>query len=57
MGEVIPAISHGVREYRISAQPLTDGHVARLVAGEAPVRALMHQDGKTELARANQYNG
>src|SRR5262245_42710654 len=57
MGEVIPAIGQGIREYRVGAQPLAEGQVARLVARKAPVRALMHEDGKAELARADHHDG
>src|SRR4051812_10185517 len=43
-------------EYRIGAEPLAEKQVALFAARQAAVRAVMHQDRKTELTRTDENN-
>jgi hypothetical protein len=51
--QVIAAIGAGLGEDRIGAEPLAERQVDLLVRRQASMRAVMHQDRKSELARAD----
>src|SRR6185295_11679033 len=53
MLQMIAAIGAGLGEDRIGAEPLAQRHVQLLVVGKAAMGAVMHQDSKPELARAD----
>jgi hypothetical protein len=54
---VIGAVGARVGKDRIGTEPLAQRHVAGLVAREAAVRPLVHEDREAELARADQHDG
>src|SRR5207247_274493 len=56
MLQMIAAIGLGFGEHRIGAQPLAESHVQFLAVRQATVGAVMHQDRKPELARADNRN-
>ena len=53
MLQMIAAIGAGLGEDRIGAEPLAQRHVQLLAVGKAAMGAVMHQDRKPELARAD----
>ena len=53
MLQMIAAIGYRLGEYRIGAEPLAERHVQFLAVGQATVGAVMHQDRKPKLARAD----
>src|SRR3954469_4201794 len=53
MLQMIAAIGAGFGEDRIGAEPLAERQVDLLVRRQTSMRAVMHQDRKSELARAD----
>src|SRR5437899_10875100 len=53
MLQMIRPVAREVGADRDRAQPLSDPLIDRLVAVKSAMRGLMHQYGKTQLARAN----
>src|SRR5260370_27260868 len=56
MLQMIAAIGYRLGEHRIGAEPLAESHVQFLAVRQATVGAVMHQDRKPELARADNRN-
>src|SRR3954467_7807490 len=53
MLQMIAAIGAGFGKDRIGAEPLAERQVDLLVRRQTSMRAVMHQDRKSELARAD----
>ena len=53
MLQMIAAIGARFREDRIGAEPLAQEQIGLLVRRQAAMRAVMHEDGEAQLARAD----
>src|SRR5690242_8551261 len=53
MLQMVAPIGPRFGEDRIGAEPLAQRQIGLLVGRQATMRAVMHQDGQTELARAD----
>ena len=53
MLQMIAAIGARLGENRIGAEPLAQGQIGLLIGRQASMRAVMHQDGQSKLARAD----
>src|ERR1700730_5737087 len=56
MLQMITAVGLGLCKNRVGAEPLAERHVQAGAVGQGTVCSVMHQDRKSELARADNRN-
>ena len=57
MLQMITAIGARLRKNRVGAEPLAQQQIGLFIRRQTAMRAVMHEDRQSQLARANDFDG